>query len=105
MNPEKRFPIPGILDLYPVEPLPAAPRPGNTIYMIFYSVFNTLDFKAVQAAKIGHAFPGFAILPLIHYLPPPYNILLQGLSTLPAADRKKGNNHTGFFRPCFPILY
>ena len=70
MHPEKRRPFPGVLYLAPVERFTAAPRPGNAIDEIIYTVFNTLDFKAIQAAIICNAFPAFAILPFIHDPPP-----------------------------------
>lgn len=43
MHPEKRRPFPGVLYLAPVERFTAAPRPGNAINEIIYTVFNTLD--------------------------------------------------------------
>ena len=66
MHPEKSCPVPGILYLAPVERFTAAPRPGNTINIIVYAVFNTLDFKAIQAAIICNAFPAFTILSFVH---------------------------------------
>lgn len=66
MHPEKRRPFPGVLYLAPVERFTAAPRPGNAINEIIYTVFNTLDFKPIQAAIIGDTFPTFAIFPFIH---------------------------------------
>lgn len=71
MYPEKSRPFPGILYLAAVERFTAAPRPGNTINIIVNAVFNTLDFKAIQAAIIGDAFPAFAIFPFIHDCKPP----------------------------------
>ena len=50
MHPEKCRPFPGVLYLAPVERFTAAPRPGNAINEIIYTVFNTLDFKPIQAA-------------------------------------------------------
>lgn len=66
MHPEKRRPFPGVLYLAPVERFTAAPRPGNAINEIIYTVFNTLDFKAIQAAIICNAFPAFTILSFVH---------------------------------------
>lgn len=66
MHPEKRRPFPGVLYLAPVERFTAAPRPGNAINEIIYTVFNTLDFKPIQAAIICNAFPAFTILSFIH---------------------------------------
>ena len=66
MHPEKRRPFPGVLYLAPVERFTAAPRPGNAINEIIYTVFNTLDFKSIQAAIICNAFPAFTILSFIH---------------------------------------
>lgn len=66
MHPEKSCPFPGILYLAPVERFTAAPRPGNAINEIIYTVFNTLYFKAIQAAIICNAFPAFAILSFVH---------------------------------------
>ena len=71
MHPEKRRPFPGVLYLAPVERFTAAPRPGNAINEIIYTVFNTLDFKSIQAAIICNAFPAFAIFTLIHDCKPP----------------------------------
>lgn len=68
--PEKSCPFPGILYLATVERFTAAPRPGNTINIIVDAVFNTFDFKAIQAAIIGNAFPAFTILSFIHDPPP-----------------------------------
>lgn len=70
MHPEKRRPAPGILYFAPVERFTAAPRPGNTIDKIIYTVFNTLDLKPIQAAIIGDTFPAFTILSFIHDPPP-----------------------------------
>lgn len=64
--PEKSRPFPGILYLATVERFTAAPRPGNTINIIVNAVFNTFDFKAIQAAIIGDTFPAFTILSFIH---------------------------------------
>lgn len=66
MHPEKRRPFPGVLYLAPVERFTAVPRPGNAINEIIYTVFNTFDFKAIQAAIICNAFPAFTILSFIH---------------------------------------
>lgn len=66
MHPEKRRPFPGVLYLAPVERFTAAPRPGNAINEIIYTVFNTLDFKPIQAAIICNAFPAFTILSFVH---------------------------------------
>ena len=66
MHPEKSRPFPGILYFAPVERFTAAPRPGNAINEIIYTVFNTLDFKPIQAAIICNAFPAFTILSFIH---------------------------------------
>lgn len=66
MHPEKRRPFPGVLYLAPVERFTAAPRPGNTINIIVNAVFNTFDFKPIQAAIICNAFPAFTILSFVH---------------------------------------
>jgi hypothetical protein len=66
MHPEKRRPFPGVLYLAPVERFTAAPRPGNAINEIIYTVFNAFDFKAIQAAIICNAFPAFTILSFVH---------------------------------------
>ena len=71
MHPEKRRPFPGVLYLAPMERFTAAPRPGNAIDEIIYTVFNTLDFKPIQAAIICNAFPAFAIFTLIRDCKPP----------------------------------
>ena len=68
--PEKRRPFSGILYLAAVERFTAAPRPGNTVNIIVNAIFDTLDFKAIQAAIICNAFPAFTILSFIHDPPP-----------------------------------
>lgn len=70
MHPEKSRPISAILYLAPVERFTAAPRPGNAVNIIVNAVFNTFDFKAIQAAIIGDTFPAFTILSFIHDPPP-----------------------------------
>ena len=66
MHPEKSRPFPGILYFAPMERFIAAPRPGNAINEIIYTIFNAFDFKAIQAAIIGYTFPAFAIFSFIH---------------------------------------
>lgn len=91
--PEKSCPFPGILYFATVERFTAAPRPGNAINIIVNTILDTFNFKPIQAAIIGHAFPAFAIFPLIHFLTPPLHIPAQELSFYPAALPTKGNNH------------
>ena len=82
MHPEKRRPVSGILYLAAVKSFTAAPCPGNTINIIVNAVFNTFDFKAIQAAVIGDAFVGHAIFFLIHGLTRLYNAGIQAGHTV-----------------------
>ena len=66
IHPEKRRPFSGILYLAAVERFTAAPCPGNTVNIIVNAVFNTFDFKPIQAAVISDTFPAFTILSFIH---------------------------------------
>lgn len=75
MHPEKCaiFPVCGVVDFATVETLrrfPAIPTTGNAINKIVYPVFNTFNFKAIQAAVISDTFPAFTILSFIHDPPP-----------------------------------
>lgn len=71
MHPEKCaiFPVCGVVDFATVETLrrfPAIPTTRHAINKIIYPVFNTFDFKAIQAAIICNAFPAFTILSFVH---------------------------------------
>ena len=76
MHPEKCaiFPVYGVVDFATVETLrrfPAIPTTRYALDKIIYPVFNTFNFKPIQAAIIGDTFPAFAILPFIHDCKPP----------------------------------
>ena len=66
MYPEKSCSTLGILYLATVKRFTAAPCAGNAINVIVNPVFNALNFKSIQAAIIGNAFPIFAVFPFIH---------------------------------------
>ncbi len=84
MHPEKTPPLSGCtVSCTRWERFTAAPCPGNAINEIIYTVFNTLDFKPIQAAIVCNAFPAFAVFTLIHDCKPLYKIPCKAFQAFP----------------------